>query len=155
VHADAAYAIHDKVRSHSGYFLRLKNSAPLLVKSTVQKLVSTSSTEAEVISAVDATKKSIQIAKMLREFQLLKNLPILYQDNKSALTILSAGEGFTKKSKHFRIRFQFLSDMFRDKQIIMKYLPTEFMIADFLTKAMVGEKFHKLVRAIMNGNMIK
>jgi hypothetical protein len=155
IHADAAYAIHDKVKSHSGYFLRLKDSAPILVKSTIQKLVSTSSTEAEVISAVDAVKKSIQIAKMLTEFKLLKNIPILYQDNKSALTILADGEGFTKKSKHFRIRFQFLSEMFKYEEIKLRYLPTELMIPDFLTKPMVGDKFHKFVEAIMNGKMLK
>jgi hypothetical protein len=51
VYADASFATHLNGRSHSGIVITLGDSGgPIYVKSQVQTLVSTSLTEAELIS---------------------------------------------------------------------------------------------------------
>ena len=59
--ADAAFAIHTNMRSHTGIFMSLGSSnGPILVKSKSQRLVTTSSTEAEIYAVAHAGKYGIE-----------------------------------------------------------------------------------------------
>ena len=53
VYADASYAVHRDYKSHGGVFIS-HNRGPILVKCSKQKIVTKSSTEAELVTLSDA-----------------------------------------------------------------------------------------------------
>jgi hypothetical protein len=119
------------------------------VKSFVQKLVTNSSTEAELLALVDGVKKSFPILKLLEEITETPVVINAYQDNKSTILLAKGGEGLSGKSKHFRVRYHFLKELIDEGKLKLTYVPTDDMVADVLTKPMGGENFRLLRSAIM------
>ena len=70
--------------------------------------------------------------------------PILYQDNTAVVDILKKGPGAQMRTRHISIRFHFLGDLMRRGEIKLMYCKTEDMLADGLTKSLVGEKFRSM-----------
>ena len=119
-----------------------KHTGPLYVRSGKIKSVSTSICEAELIKLVDGVKKTYNVAKLLDEVGAIDKLHfVVHEDNQATILISKAGEGRTPNSKHFRVRFDFIKDLVKDGTIIIKHCPTEEMVADYLTKGMVGELY--------------
>ena len=64
VYVDAAYAVHPDSKSHTGIYVTLgTNGGPILVKSYKQRMVTTSSTEAELLALVDGVKNLFPCSK--------------------------------------------------------------------------------------------
>jgi hypothetical protein len=142
IYVDAAYALHENSRSHTGILITLGDKGgPILVKSFVQKLVTNSSTEAELLALVDGVKKSFPILKLLEEITDNPIVMTAYQDNKSTILLAKGGEGLSGKSKHFRVRYHFLKELIDEGKLILTYVSTDAMVADVLTKPMSGENF--------------
>jgi hypothetical protein len=152
IYADAAFGLHSNGRSHSGYFITLGTlGGPILVKSSIQRLVSTSSTESELICLVDAIKRSLPIQNLLSELRLASRLPIhLHEDNLSTITIALKGEGTGGKSKFFRIRFHFIKDLIDSGKVRISHIPTEEQPADLLTKPLQRRLFIKFRSYLLN-----
>jgi hypothetical protein len=86
-------------------------------------------------------KGAIGIAKLLEELgftdeQSGASTIKALQDNKSTIIIAEAGEGYTAKSKHFQVRFNFLKDLLESGKLTIEYCPTDLMTADYLTKSL-------------------
>jgi hypothetical protein len=146
VYADAAYAVHKNgSRSHQGIYMTLGNhTGPIYCQSSKQKLVATSICEAELMCLCEATKSGYAKARLLHELGAIKTPSfILHEDNEAAIIIAHAGEGFTVKAKHFRIRHDYLKEMISDGTITVQHCETKNMTADYLTKGMVNELFLK------------
>jgi hypothetical protein len=77
---------------------------------------------------------------------------VVHEDNQAAIIISYAGEGRTSKAKAFRVRHDFLKQMLEEGTIIIKHCSTNDMIADYLTKGMVGETFVRLATIAMGLN---
>jgi hypothetical protein len=71
------------------------------------------------------------------------------QDNTSTIYQMLNGKGTTAGSRHINIRYFFVKDRIGAGEIIVEHLPTEEMRADFLTKALVGERFRVLRDSMM------
>jgi len=54
--------------------------------------------------------------------------------------------------KHLNIKYFFVKNYIDDKQLEIKYIPTNNMIADVLTKPLQGKKFKRL-RNILLGSI--
>ena len=65
---------------------------------------------------------------------------IVFEDNMSAIN-LSCAPAISRKLRHIHIRHHFIRDCVANHLIIVKHLPTEQMLADFLTKPF-GPKKH-------------
>ena len=155
VYADAAFAVHKNGKSHSGVIVCMGSSGgPILAKSKMQSLVSLSSTEAELFALVVGVQSATPIALILRELDVLKKeIPIIvHQDNQSAITIALGGEGFSGKSRHMRVRYQFICELVDSGEIKIVHCPTEYMRADLLTKVMGGNKFLNQSSSLLNGS---
>jgi hypothetical protein len=151
VYVDAAYAVHPDSKSHTGIYVTLgKNGGPILVKSYKQRMVTTSSTEAELLALVDGVKKSLPLLKILGDIGFKAHMKV-WQDNQSTIQIANKGEGFGTKAKHFRVRHDFLKDLIKEATISLEYCNSQDMLADYLTKPMAGTDFHRQVsRAMVN-----
>ena len=73
-----------------------------------------------------------------------REAPIIYQDNTSVGDILKRGPSAQMRTRHLSIRHHFAGDLMKKKELVIEYCPTENMIADLLTKPMVGEPFRRL-----------
>ena len=72
--------------------------------------------------------------------------PIVYQDNKSTTHLARRGPGVVARSKHFSVRYFYLSkQLLDDKVIIMDHISSEDMQADFMTKPNQGRLFYARV----------
>ena len=118
------------------------------MKSCKQKVVSRSSTEAELNAVYDFVPQIIWIKQLISELFPNRgdvNLPaVLHQDNMSTITLAEKGQFLIAKSKHALLRYNFVNEQVKDGKILVKYLPTGEMKADPLTKPMPGEKARRI-----------
>ena len=64
--------------------------------------------------------------------------------DKYCLTALLENNGMQscgKGSRHIRIKYFFVTDKIKDKELTIIYCPTKQMVADFFTKALQGELY--------------
>ena len=129
VHSDASFGIHLNGRSHSGIVITLAPfGGPIIAKSKMQSLVTLSSTEAELVAAVDGVRRAEYLQRTLTELTFPTYPIILRQDNQSTITIIKNGEGYKGKSRHMRVRYGYLNDLFRADELLIEYEPTNLMV---------------------------
>ena len=146
---DAAYAVHDDMKSHTGGIVTLGRGA-VMSKSQKQKLNTKSSTEAELVGFSDYTPNSLWASNFLDKqgYTIQKN--VVHQDNQSAMKLeINGRRSCGQKSRHIDIRYFFLKDKIQKGEIKVEYCPTEEMVADFLTKPLQGALFNKMKDVIM------
>jgi hypothetical protein len=149
-HVDAAFAVHKDMKSHTGATMTL-GSGTICSISTKQKVNTQSSTEAELVGFDDVVSK-ILWSKLFIEaqgFEVKAN--IVYRDNTSSMRLEENGKASSGKcTRHFHIKFFYITDLINKNEIQIKYCPTEDMIADYMTKPLVGIKFEHFCKLIMN-----
>ena len=76
---------------------------------------------------------------------------IFYQDNKSAMLLEKNGKfSSSKRTKHMNVRYFFIMDRIKNKEVSLHHCGTESMIADYFTKPLQGKKFMDFRKVIMN-----
>ena len=99
---------------------------------------------------MDGVQKAYPIAKLLFELRATDKLEfVVNEDNEASIIISYAGEGRTAKSKHFRVRHHYLKQLLEEGIIVMRHCKSANMIADYLTKGMVGDIFTRLTNIAM------
>jgi tagatose-1,6-bisphosphate aldolase non-catalytic subunit AgaZ/GatZ len=146
---DAAYGVHTAGKSHSAMFLTV-GGGPILVKSSKQKLVTKSSTEAELVALSDLSSLVIWI----REFLLGQGEDVgaatVFQDNMSTIALIDRGSSNSDRTRHVNVRYYWLKDRVNSKEIKILHKDTNHMTADILTKALQGDKFIQLRSQLLN-----
>ena len=96
---DAAYGVHTSSgKSHTGCAIVL-GSGPVFVKSTKQKIVSKSSTEAELIALSDSASQAIWIANFINAQGYDVGPVVLHQDNMSCMALVKRGSPASERSR--------------------------------------------------------
>ena len=73
------------------------------------------------------------------------------RDNLSSMKLETNGKASSgKRTRHFDIKYFYITDLIERKEVGFKYCPTDEMIADYMTKTLSGAKFHKFCKLIMN-----
>jgi Reverse transcriptase (RNA-dependent DNA polymerase) len=148
-YVDASYAVYHDAKSVSGVVLML-GEAVIYVKSSKQKIVTRSSTEAELVAISDSLSQVL----WTREYMLSSGVPlgpvILYQDNLSTIFLANKGRSTNEKTRHIKIRYFFIHHYIDMKEITIVHMPTAKMIADIMTKPLHGALFNKL-SAVLSG----
>ena len=151
---DASYAVHPNMRSHTGGTMSM-GLGVVHAKSSKQKLNTKSSTEAEVVGTSDYLPHNLHFTMFLREQGYPIDSNVMYQDNQSAIRMITNGRmSCTSNSKHVDIRYFFIKDRVDKKEIQIAYCPTDEMLADYFTKPLQGALFNKLRRVIMGWDHI-
>ncbi len=147
---DSAYAVHPNLRSHTGVAFSMGKGAPICL-STKQKLNTKSSTEAELVATDDAMSTILWTTYFLQGMGFTDKVPVLYQDNKSAMLLEKNGmKSSSKRTKHINVRYFFIKDRIDAGELSLEYCPTEEMVADFLSKPLQGKLFKKFRALILN-----
>ena len=149
-HIDASFAVHKDYRSHTGGTMTLGRGVITSISSK-QKVNTRSSTEAELVSVDDVIAK-ILWAKLFLEAQGFKvKLNIVHRDNTSSMKLEKNGKGSSgKRTRHFHIKYFYITDLINREEIHIQYCPTEDMIGDYMTKPLTGATFYKFRNVIMN-----
>ena len=109
-----------------------------------QPTVALSSAEAELMSGTDVVKEIMWLRMMLTELNYEVDQPIIIMiDNQSAIKIAENDVEHTR-SKHIDIKYNFIRNEIRDKNIELRWISTRDQIADIFTKSLVKEIFEKL-----------
>ncbi len=76
---------------------------------------------------------------------------IILQDNQSTILLENNGKrSSSKRTRHIDIRYYFVTDRIKSKEIRVEYCPTESMVGDYFSKPLQGRLFVKLRNKIMN-----
>ena len=115
-----------------------------------QKLITKSSTRAEVVGISDYLPYNIWICLFMVEqgYDIKQN--ILFQDNQSAIKMEKKGKkSCTGNSRHIDIHYLFAKNRIERNKISIAYCSTEHMLIDFSTKALQGAIFAKFCDVVI------
>jgi hypothetical protein len=146
-HIDASFATHADGTSRTGVVLVMANVG-IAGWSGKQKLVTKSSTEAEIVGLSDGLTHVLWAREFLTSQGHDVSPVLTYQDNEGVLSLMKTGRANKHRTKHLNVRYFFAKDRVEKGEIILEHLPTEHMIADLLTKPVVGETFKRLVKLL-------
>jgi hypothetical protein len=147
---DAAFAVHNDMKGHTGGVMSLERGA-MYGASKKQKIVSRSSTEAELIGVYDVMSQIMWTRHFLKAQGYGTVDSILHQDNKSAILLEENGKASSsKRIRHINIRYFFVTDHVKGKEVSIRYCPTGDMVSDCFTKPLQGSLFRKMRGQIMN-----
>lgn len=149
---DASFGTHVDGKSHTGITVHIgEKSAPVFCQSVKQKLVTKSSTEAELVGINDGISQVLWLRSLMQGLGKLKKSPtVIYQDNQSTMQIAERGAGAKGRTKHIDIRYFYVKEKIELQEIVLKYKAGEEMVADMLTKAVPKDRFFKLRKLLMN-----
>jgi hypothetical protein len=143
VYIDASFGVHSDGTSRTGMVIMLAGAA-IACWSSKQKLVTKSSTEAEVVALSDGLTNALWMREMVLA-QGYKLAPTrIYEDNEGVLKIMKSGRSPKHRTRHLNIRHFFARDRVQTGDIELVYKPTGEMIADIMTKPVTGRLFNRL-----------
>jgi len=147
---DASFAVHHDMRSHTGGVMSLGKGA-VYSTSTRQKLNTKSSTEAELVGVDDMMPIILWTRRFMEAQGYTIHDNIVHQDSQSAMLLEKNGQqSSTKRTRHLDVRYYFVTDRVRAKEVSIAYCPTGDMWADIHTKPLQGAKFAKFRQLILN-----
>ena len=147
---DVSFATREQRKSQTGGCLS-RGEGVILSFSKKQKLVTKSSTEAELVGVDDVLPQVLWTRNFLLAQGWEVNETVVYQDNKSAILLETNGAASSsKRTRHIDIRYYFVKDRIAAGELTIEFCPTDDMWADYFTKPLQGAKFLFLRRIIMN-----
>ena len=125
--------------------------APILWKSGKQATVTTSTTEAELLSLSASASELYSLKRLFQglEFDLGRLVTTILCDNQQTIRLVTAEiPQLTTRLKHVDVRQHWLRQEVRAKRLSIEYLPTAEMPADGLTKALSPQKFRIFIQQL-------
>jgi hypothetical protein len=131
-YSDASWA--DSRKSVSGYTI-LMNGASVMWRSHLQTIIALSSTEAEYVSAAEATKEIITIRRFLSELGYAPQLPTpILVDNTACVQLAKDGDA-QHRTKHIDIKYHYIHHAVDEHLLTIHHIPRKDQVADVLTKS--------------------
>jgi hypothetical protein len=153
--ADASYATHADGRGHSGYVCSIGGNT-IFARSIKQKVVTKSSTEAELLALNLAADHVLYLREFLKELGHAQPGPtVIKQDNRSAMVMAKKGEIGSKRTKHFTVRHYFIKEHLESGELTLAYEPGETISADGLTKLITGPRGQAWAKALLHQDQEK
>ncbi|GJU79718.1 retrovirus-related pol polyprotein from transposon TNT 1-94 [Tanacetum coccineum] len=139
-YVDSDYACDlDRSKSTTGYVFTLSGRTVSWV-SKLQSVIAMSTTEAEYVAAAQANKEAVWLKMLLEELGYKHEKITLFCDNQSAL-YLARNPTFHSKTKHIRVQYHFVRVKVEKETVDMQKIHTDDNVANYLTKAISGDKF--------------
>jgi hypothetical protein len=150
VYIDASYGVHADGSSRTGMVVMMAGLA-IGNWSSKQKLVTKSSTEAEIVGLSDGLTNALWMREMLIDQGYALPATVVYQDNEGVIKIIKKGRSPKHRTRHLNVRHFFARDRENSGDIKLVYKKTSEMIADIHTKPLSGWQFKELSNR-MTGN---
>ena len=146
---DVAFGSHEDGKCQTAIVRTVGEEATVTAKSQKQKMVAKDSTEGELIGLTDSVDGIMRLDEFLREQGHDMDLPLIYQDNQSTISLVTKGGG-KYRSVHLRVRQCRIKEMIDTGKLEVGYMSTGNMVADVLTKPLQGSLFLAMVRKLLN-----
>ena len=148
--SDAAHnATHD-CRGVTGWSFHLAG-ASIAWKSRAQDIVSLSSTESELIAVDEATRELRFLIKILKDFDVDIDQPVLLgQDNLSTITLINSTH-FNARTRHVALRYHHCGEQQTLGALKIEHLSTDHIPSDVLTKQL-DRPAHERHTAVLLGH---
>ena len=151
-YCDASWACHQDLKGHTGVIVTIGyNGFPIYCKSQKQKVVSRSSTEAELIALFTGVDYLLYLKRLFAFMGYKSEEPItILQDNTSAITMAYMGKtGSGSNYKYMDLKYFWIKDYLDNRVFQLKYLQTDSMLADFMASPRVGSVFRLMRNTLM------
>ena len=150
-YVDAAHNVYEDGKGHYGYSFSLgQGDGTFFAKSKKFKLVTLSSTESEYVALCEAARETVWLRRLLDDIGFPQRDPtILMQDNLSTIEMVHGHHNF-QASKHVNPKYHYTGELVDGGEIMLRYIKTDNMIADVLTKALSSGNHHRLSSALMS-----
>jgi len=148
--SDASFADDPESRkSTQGYLMKLFSGA-ITWQSSKQKTVTTSTTEAELLSLSHTARETIALYRLFEQIQFdPEHQPRILCDNQQTVGLIQKERPqLTSKLKHVDIHNLWLRQIHRDGKITVQWVPTTDMPADGFTKPLSAEKHSHFVKQL-------
>ena len=148
--SDASFADDPETRkSTQGYLMKLF-SGPIMWQSSKQKTVTTSTTEAELLSLSHTARETIGLYRLFEQIQFdPENQPRILCDNQQTVGLIQKERAqLTSKLKHVDIHNFWLRQIHKDGKVAVQWVPTTDMPSDGFTKPLSTEKHGHFVRQL-------
>ena len=150
VSSDASFADDPETRkSTQGYLMKLFNG-PIMWQSSKQKTVTTSTTEAELLSLSHTARETVALYRLFANIELdSEHLPSILCDNKQTVGLIHKERPqLTSKLKHVDIHNLWLRQIHQQGKIQVQWVPTTGMPADGFTKPLSAEKHSQFMKQL-------
>ena len=147
-YSDADWGGDPDTRRSTSAYLFMASGGAISWSSRLQQTVALSSTEAEYMALCEAVKEAIHIRKLFQDLGCNKGPSIIYEDNQGSIA-LSENPVHHKRTKHIDIKYHFVREKVDNKEVILKYIPTEHQLADLLTKALPNQRMSILRKRVL------
>ena len=115
------------------------------------KRVSTSTTEAELLALSATARETIAICRLFSQIKFSPGSkpPSIECDNKQTVgLIVKERPQLTTKLRHVDIHHFWLRQAYRDRIVEIEWTPSDDMIADGMTKALIGQRHDQFVEQL-------
>ncbi|GMF57644.1 unnamed protein product [Phytophthora fragariaefolia] len=134
----------DDLRSVSGMILMMCG-APVMWRSTFQKTVALSSTEAEYMALSECAKECIWMRRLLMDIGAEQvGATVIYEDNQGAMA-LAKNVGYQDRTKPINIRYHFICEKVVSKEVKLEYIESKNQLTDFMTTGLSSKTLRYLM----------
>ena len=147
VFTDISYATGGKGRSVQG-LVAYYGGSPVAWSSSRQAFATLSTTESELVSMCEALVLGNSVGSLVAEVQqhpVEELTRVMYADNLGAISLAKGGAAASWRTRHLRIRSHALRDAVTSGGWILLHLRGDELVADGLTKALVGQSQEKFI----------
>jgi hypothetical protein len=125
-------------------------NAPVFWSARKQKTPALSSAAAELVAASSAIRDALWLRHLLAPFGFTESIP-LFIDNNAVISI-GESQGMIRRIKHLEVHDMFLRVVVERGDVTLIYVPTQYNLADILTKSIRAPVVFRYLRdAIMAG----
>ena len=148
--SDAGYADDGKTRKSTGGFLHKLFGGPTDRHSGKQKMVTTSSTEAELLAPTRTAKETIWWSCLFRniDFKPGHELTVHCENTQTIRLLTQDGQKLNTKLRHIDIHQHWLRQEVQSGRIRINWIPTSDLPANGFTKTLSRQKHEKFIRQI-------
>jgi len=150
VSSDASFADDPETRkSTQGYLMKLFSGA-IMWQSSKQKTVTTSTTEAELLSLSNTVRETIALYRLFGQVQFdpEQNPRVLCDNQQTVGLIQKERPELRSKLKHVDIHNCWLRQVHLEGKVVIQWVPTTEMPADGFTKPLPAEKHSHFVKQL-------
>jgi virulence-associated protein VapD len=124
----------DTSKPVGGYVVRLGQTA-VSWRSKLLPLVTTSTCHAEYIAAFECAREVVWLRMLIKEIGFNIMEPSVVLEDNAAAKMTAESIGISDANKHVKVKFHWLREQIRDKQIRLTTVPSKDNPSDALTKA--------------------
>ena len=145
-YSDSEYAECKSRKSRTGSMIMICG-APIIWLSKKQPIITLSTVESEYVAATSTAQEVIWITQFFKELGIKYHQPVLHVDNQGAI-IIANDPKHQGRTKHIDVRYHYIREKIEKGFIRLQYCPTEYQLADILTKPLPRATFQKLAHLI-------